>query len=55
MTHRDCRAVINIAGTQHHCELAAPHPALAHANTEAHAVWCSDGEAIRYAPKRITA
>lgn len=45
---RACQAVLNVAGAHYGCELDAPHPGLAHANGDGHAIWCSDGEARRY-------
>ena len=40
-----CKAVVNIKGAHYDCDMEAPHPGLAHANKEAEAIWCSDGEA----------
>jgi hypothetical protein len=45
---RECRAVVNIMGRHYQCELDAPHKGLAHMNKDAAAIWCSDGEAVKY-------
>lgn len=41
----ECRAALNIAGAGYQCDMEAPHRGWAHANKEAKAIWCSDGEA----------
>lgn len=41
----DCQATLNIKGAQYPCDIDAPHHGWAHANKEAGAIWCSDGEA----------
>jgi hypothetical protein len=49
---RDCKAALNIQGAAYGCDLDAPHSGLAHANDEAGAIWCSDGEARRYGKEK---
>ena len=40
----DCPAVLNVKGQHFRCDLAAPHPLLAHASLEAQALWVSSDE-----------
>jgi hypothetical protein len=40
-----CKAVLRLDGTNHRCDLDAPHPGIAHRNYEIDALWCSHGEA----------
>ena len=43
-----CRATLALSGRTFVCDLAAPHPGLAHTNAEVDADWCSHGEAARH-------
>jgi hypothetical protein len=47
----DCKAALNIKGEAFPCDQEAPHPGWAHGNKEAGAIWCSDGEAKRWAQR----
>ena len=48
----NCKAALNIAGAHYGCDVDhSVNSGLAHANSEAQAVWCSDGEAKRYGKK----
>lgn len=47
-----CKAVLNIKGDLYLCDITAPHPGWSHANLDAQAYWCSDGESKRWAHKR---
>lgn len=40
-----CKAALNIKGEGFVCDMEAPHSGWAHANSDAGAIWCSDGEA----------
>jgi hypothetical protein len=49
-----CKAALAIKGKHYPCDMEAPHPGWAHGNTDAGAIWCSDGEAKRWENREPT-
>lgn len=48
----ECKAVLNLKGEHYPCDMEAPHPGWAHANADAGAIWCSEGEAKRWGKRQ---